>query len=241
MKEKVECKVVQDLLPNHIEKLTSEETNKYIEEHLKTCEECKNVLKNMKKEIKINEEKINKREVKYIKKYNNKIKILTGIILTIFIIFTILTARKIMIVSNLQKLATEYIESTENFHRVIYSYDKDHYQKTEYFKMGDKQRVIQTKLTEDGKEIWQAIGKEKVINKYGMEVNLVNIYKEYNGYKEVVQNKELSMNAEPQSPFFQFDIDNLGRMIICSIKASIKTSTYNGEECYYISNFGDIG
>ena len=49
---KRDCKIVQDLLPNYIEKLTDEETNKYIEEHIKECEECKNVLENMKKDIK---------------------------------------------------------------------------------------------------------------------------------------------------------------------------------------------
>ena len=25
------------------------------------------------------------------------------------------------------------------------------------------------------------------------------------------------------------------------MQASIKTSTYNGEECYYVSNFGSVG
>ena len=38
MKEKKDCKIVQDLLPNYIEKLTNEETNNYIEDHLKECE-----------------------------------------------------------------------------------------------------------------------------------------------------------------------------------------------------------
>ena len=33
MKEKRECKLVQDLLPNYIEKVISEETNQYMEEH----------------------------------------------------------------------------------------------------------------------------------------------------------------------------------------------------------------
>ena len=35
------CKIVQDLLPNYIEKLTSDETNIFIEKHLKECEDCK--------------------------------------------------------------------------------------------------------------------------------------------------------------------------------------------------------
>ena len=52
MKEKRDCKIVQDLLPNYIENLTNEETNRFIEEHLKECPECQKVLENMQKEIK---------------------------------------------------------------------------------------------------------------------------------------------------------------------------------------------
>ena len=66
MKEINECKIVQDLLPNYIENLTNEETNKYIEEHLKKCENCKKVLENMKKDIQVNDLKRTKKEVKYI-------------------------------------------------------------------------------------------------------------------------------------------------------------------------------
>ena len=44
---KKECKIVQDLLPSYVDKLTNEETNQYIEEHLKECKECQKVLENM--------------------------------------------------------------------------------------------------------------------------------------------------------------------------------------------------
>ena len=69
-----DCKVVLDLLPNYIEKLTSEETNKFIEEHLQECPECKAMLESMKAEIKINTAKQDDREVEYIKKFNVKFK-----------------------------------------------------------------------------------------------------------------------------------------------------------------------
>ena len=52
MKEKRECKLVQDLLPNYIEKVTSEETNQYIEEHLQNCTDCEKVYTSMTEEIK---------------------------------------------------------------------------------------------------------------------------------------------------------------------------------------------
>ena len=45
MKEKRDCKIVQDLLPNYIENLTNEETNRFIEEHLKECPECQSIRK----------------------------------------------------------------------------------------------------------------------------------------------------------------------------------------------------
>ena len=83
MKEINECKIVQDLLPNYIENLTNEETNKYIEEHLKKCENCKKVLENMKKDIQVNDLKRTKKEVKYIKKFSNKMKLLKSIIILI--------------------------------------------------------------------------------------------------------------------------------------------------------------
>ena len=35
-----ECKIVQDLLPNYLEKVTTEETNEFIENHIGKCKEC---------------------------------------------------------------------------------------------------------------------------------------------------------------------------------------------------------
>lgn len=54
-----ECKIIQDLLPNYIEGLTNEETNKYIEKHLNECIECKNIWENMQKnlDVKTNEKR----------------------------------------------------------------------------------------------------------------------------------------------------------------------------------------
>ena len=53
-----DCKIVQDLLPNYIEKLTNIETNQFVEEHLKQCKECKEIVSNMEKDLKTKEQKI---------------------------------------------------------------------------------------------------------------------------------------------------------------------------------------
>ena len=58
MKEKTNCKIVQDLLPNYIENLTNEETNRFIEEHLKECPECQKVLENMQNYSNLNKKQL---------------------------------------------------------------------------------------------------------------------------------------------------------------------------------------
>ena len=44
MKNDLTCAVVRDLLPSYIEKLTSEETNRAVEQHLDGCEDCRSAL-----------------------------------------------------------------------------------------------------------------------------------------------------------------------------------------------------
>ena len=45
---KNECSIIRDLLPLYVEELVSEETGTYIEEHLRTCAECKTELAKLK-------------------------------------------------------------------------------------------------------------------------------------------------------------------------------------------------
>ena len=80
--DKKECKIIQDLLPSFIEKLTSNETNTFVENHLKGCNECKKVYDVMQKEISSGEAKENKK-IDYLKKYRRKTVILKVVILVI--------------------------------------------------------------------------------------------------------------------------------------------------------------
>lgn len=87
MKEIRNCKIVQDLLPNYIDGLTNEETNLFIEKHLKECSKCKQIFDNMKKELTTdNNPTRNSREVKYIKKYNKKLKILELLVVLLLLV-----------------------------------------------------------------------------------------------------------------------------------------------------------
>jgi hypothetical protein len=40
----MDCRVIKDLLPMHIEKLTSEQSNELIREHVRSCRECRQTL-----------------------------------------------------------------------------------------------------------------------------------------------------------------------------------------------------
>lgn len=71
---KNECKIIQDLLPNYIEKTTSEETNQFLENHIKTCSNCYKIYMDMKEELLILYGLNDNKEVDYMKKLNKKIK-----------------------------------------------------------------------------------------------------------------------------------------------------------------------
>jgi predicted anti-sigma-YlaC factor YlaD len=44
---KKNCGIIKDLIPMYVENLTSEDSNQLIKEHLHTCEDCANFLRNV--------------------------------------------------------------------------------------------------------------------------------------------------------------------------------------------------
>ena len=71
MKKEIECKVVEDLLFGYVDKTLNNESKKLVENHLKDCKDCKEKLNEILKENKQNE-KIQQREIDYLKKIKNK-------------------------------------------------------------------------------------------------------------------------------------------------------------------------
>ena len=67
MKSELKCSIVRDLLPNYIEKLTSEDTNEAVEEHLKACGDCNEAYEQMVADMG-NMEKAPAVELKFLKK-----------------------------------------------------------------------------------------------------------------------------------------------------------------------------
>lgn len=49
--ERIHCEIIRDLLPGYVEELTSEYTDKAVKMHLDTCEDCREIYKNMIKDL----------------------------------------------------------------------------------------------------------------------------------------------------------------------------------------------
>lgn len=84
------CKIVQDLLPSYIDKLTSSETNNYIEQHLRECKECQKCLLVMKKGLETEHLK-DVKQIDYLKKYKNKmrlLKLISALVVVCLVLFT---------------------------------------------------------------------------------------------------------------------------------------------------------
>lgn len=84
----VDCDVIQDLLQNYVDNLSSDTTNKLIEKHLETCQVCNNVLNDMRQEVNKEPEFNQDKQVDYLKGFNRKkkINVIASIIITVLIL-----------------------------------------------------------------------------------------------------------------------------------------------------------
>lgn len=233
---KKECKIVQDLLPSYVDKLTNEETNQYIEEHLKECKECQKVLENMKSNIEYKEQNDDGRKVKYFKKYKNKLTILKTIISIIIALWAVFVARNTIIVKQMAKKANETI-NRENYHITSYEYGIESYKKEEVFVLGDKRKVITTQYIDGKLSETITIGKKAEKDSYGTQYYLVNIYDNNENGKKVITNQKIGMVEEFSQPGWYENENNLLKTMYYSKFAVIKNEKYNDKNCYYIFNY----
>lgn len=86
--KQIDCDIIKDLLPSYIDKVSSKATNDLIEEHIETCKNCNDKLKEMNKEIDVKPLYSQEDKIDYLKGYrkNKIITIIFTIILTIDII-----------------------------------------------------------------------------------------------------------------------------------------------------------
>ena len=230
MKNK-ECNVIRDLLPNYMGNLTSNSTNTYIENHIKECSECRDVLKNMQIDYNVKkEDKKSKCFVDFARKYNRKFKFwkffTIFIILLAIIIFVFSTTRKcVILLSNNEKL-NNTIDANNYYYRVD-MYAKDDIHSQEVYKKDGKYVYISSFYNKntyeaicpagfaiyyDGKNTYEYKEDEKTKTKY------------YNTYEGNVYGNILMEKQEIKTP----DI------LLKSIFSRIDTTNINGKRCYRI-------
>lgn len=244
--DKPDCKIVQDLLPNYIEKLTNEETNLFVQEHLKECADCRNILENMQKEIEVNN-KQDKREVKYIKKFNKKFKVLKGIlfsILAVAVIFIVIITRKAIILSSIDSKVSNYENNKENIYVKSYITTSEYTISAERFIKGDVDKFIADRKNKDGSEIITIQIDNETKHKLYIENNGKKVLTEYT-YDDL--NEKPKRGAHMKMPknvksFATYTVipnavysATIGEFIINSIFANIKSVEIDGKEYYAIS------
>ena len=223
----IDCKIIQDLLPNYIEKLTSEETNNYIQKHLKGCKECNEIFESMKKDLEINSNEDYEKETKYLKKYNKKMNILKTIVCTMIAIFIAILVRKMIILIDVQNKISKYIDSN-NYYVKTYYYANDEINIRENFVLGEKSKEI---------EYFIASGERMEVNTFYKtrycDGNQDNYYIETQGHKLA------SLNKTPPIERFhiRYDVktDNIWQLILIALTSDISTENCNGKECYKIN------
>ena len=226
MKEKNDCKIVQDLLPNYIEKLTSKETNAYIEEHINGCKECQKILDAMQKDIQLQEKKLEKKKVKYIKKYNHKLRILKTILLSIILIFAVLfvafPGRNTVIIESLEDKFEVYEQQANNVYIKALEYDDSNLQLTyENYYKDNMTKYVLTNLEADIK-----------VTQYVYPNEIKEFIEEPEGKR---LNIEPRKNAELPALMNYFYNDSLIGTFFMSMDYKITTGDVNGKECYVFS------
>lgn len=219
---KRDCKIVQDLLPNYIEKLTNEETNQFIEEHLKECEECKKMYENMKRELELNTTKRDKREVKYIKKFSNKLKILKMILLVILIVFVGVIGYKFVVIKSMQGKMENY-KDIKNFHITRTSYGFDTIVVQETFQKDDDFLLKVRSIGEN-------IEKREIIS-------MKNGHSYITSGDEKVAFMNNTQISAPEKVYNLLETENFGELIVGIFGSHISSVKCNDKDCYKIENF----
>lgn len=222
------CKIVQDLLSSYIEKSTDEETNKFIEEHLNLCDKCKNIYNELLKNANEKEKTNTKKEIKYMKKYKNKMFILKTILIVILLLVVIYVGRNMIILCNIQNKASKYYNSN-NYHIEIYSYSSTGTNVLEVYEKDNKSMQRASTYNSEGIII------ETLDYTDGRSTNV---------YIIDTDRKEFGVKSEPADIYITpknvnyARISNLLEFLLKSVTSQITNVKCNGKDCYKIDTLG---
>ncbi len=161
--KQINCDVIQDLLPSYSDKVSSNATNKLVEEHLKNCKKCNIALKSMNKEIDTEFIENQEEQLDYLKKYRrNRIRSVIGaVLITIDIIFgmvlSVILLSSIEVFVNVNDVNVEYMYKIDD-ELMVYLYSEKY---KKHFLSGEQYEVVDD---EGNKEIYLKIAVEGLIH-----------------------------------------------------------------------------
>lgn len=238
-----ECKIIQDLLPNYLENITTEETNNFIKEHLQNCEECMKAYNTMKENLEV-KPMDTKEEISYMKKFKRKLKLLKNILLIIIVIFIVIVGRKAIILANLFNTSNELYDRNNyetiqigerasqpndlnNYYfRSVITYDNGNVSLLEEYRKDGKGLVTcKTFNVYDRdtyiKETWYSDGKEGL--------SFAENFKED---KVIIREASILQGGVPQVPSLKDGYWDIYFEYL--LFADIYKTNLNGKECYVI-------
>ena len=220
MKNKKECEIVQDLLVNYVDDVLNPESKKLVEEHLIECNECERKLKQIKEDVKNNDNK-EQIELDYLKKLRIKSKIKSicmtlGILFIIFFIYYFLKFIKINDIIN-----KEFSKSNNYYIEKITSSDGKASAIKTYYKDGKYKEVME--LYSDDKV-------EKYMERYSSISSNEIITIDYRNNVAIIEDSkytEMMNNGRNNKK-------NLLEKIQKTFTTSITTDTYDIGKEYYV-------
>lgn len=161
---KINCNVIQDLLPLYIDNFCSKESSSLVEEHLRECETCSRIYNEQKSEIKVNEEVI-KDNLKAKKPFK---KIIRNYIVSLVLVF-ILSVMAILTYNTLDGERVGFFTMAGRIEAEIFL---RHLERGDFEKAAEKVRffgVLYEGLTAEEEKIQWINGMKKLKNE-GIEI-----------------------------------------------------------------------
>ena len=232
MDNKKECEIVQDLLFNYADDLLNPESKKLVESHLLECEECKDRLMQIKKDIKKSNNKENI-EIDYLKKVRIRSRI-KSIIMTLAIIFVIVFIYyfiKFIKVNDIIRKSEEYAKSNNYYIERIELSNGVAFGNKTYYKDGKYKEVC---------EIYTDEGVKKDIEIYGSKDSDERITINYNSNTALIETGIAAEIMNNGNKIKNEKDKNIFEIIEKTFTTSITTDDYDiGKEYYVIRDYNN--
>ena len=154
----------------------------------------------------------------------NVLKVMLIIIAILIVILIIHSIRNYIIITDLQKKISKYDDSSNHFIKSVYTESNGTIIKSEYYQKDDKQVLFL----------------EKKANEEIVKLSIYNNGKRIDTFAETKDVKEVTLNSEQLiniNIINCLETDNKWQTIIGSVISKIKSTKYNGKDCYIVKGF----